>query len=301
MNCKQINIDSKKELQPYFDLVNYEGCEYCFSTLFMWQHAYKTSYFIEGDFAVIMAEDEGHSFSILPLCKKEDLERVIEFVMKHFEENNEKIYFKGITKDILDIMKEKHNDKFEYIEERDLFDYIYDADVLRELKGKKIRNKRNHINYFLSEYSERFYYKRLEKENFEECIELLKKWSVQKEETVGTDSSMDDELEGIKKLFDNYDALKDTLKVGGVYVDDTLEAFTIGEKLNPNMAVIHIEKANSNIRGLYPYINQQFLVNEFSDVEFVNREEDLGIEGLRKAKLSYYPIRFVEKYTIKEK
>lgn len=301
MNCKQINIDSKKELQPYFDLVNYEGCEYCFSTLFMWQHAYKTSYFIEGDFAVIMAEDEGHSFSILPLCKKEDLERVIEFVMKHFEENNEKIYFKGITKDILDIMKEKHNDKFEYIEERDLFDYIYDANVLRELKGKKIRNKRNHINYFLSEYSERFYYKRLEKENFEECIELLKKWSVQKEETVGTDSSMDDELEGIKKLFDNYDALKDTLKVGGVYVDDTLEAFTIGEKLNPNMAVIHIEKANSNIRGLYPYINQQFLVNEFSDVEFVNREEDLGIEGLRKAKLSYYPIRFVEKYTIKEK
>ncbi|MFI3209723.1 MAG: phosphatidylglycerol lysyltransferase domain-containing protein [Peptostreptococcaceae bacterium] len=301
MNCKQINIDSKKELQPYFDLVNYEGCEYCFSTLFMWQHAYKTSYFIEGDFAVIMAEDEGHSFSILPLCKKEDLERVIEFVMKHFEENNEKIYFKGITKDILDIMKEKHNDKFEYIEERDLFDYIYDADVLRELKGKKIRNKRNHINYFLSEYSERFYYKRLEKENFEECIELLKKWSVQKEETVGTDSSMDDELEGINKLFDNYDALKDTLKVGGVYVDDTLEAFTIGEKLNPNMAVIHIEKANSNIRGLYPYINQQFLVNEFSDVEFVNREEDLGIEGLRKAKLSYYPIRFVEKYTIKEK
>ncbi len=66
------------------------------------------------------------------------------------------------------------------------------------------------------------------------------------------------------------------------------------------MALIHIEKANPDIRGLYPFINQQFLVNEFSQVEFVNREEDLGIPGLRKAKLSYHPIRFVEKYTVKE-
>ncbi|EPZ55659.1 hypothetical protein H477_3018 [[Clostridium] sordellii ATCC 9714] len=66
------------------------------------------------------------------------------------------------------------------------------------------------------------------------------------------------------------------------------------------MAVIHIEKANPEIRGLYPYINQQFLVNEFPDVELVNREEDLGLEGLRKAKLSYHPCKFVEKYTVTE-
>ncbi len=84
-------------------------------------------------------------------------------------------------------------------------------------------------------------------------------------------------------------------------MDSKLEAFSIGENLNDNMAVIHIEKANPDIRGLYPYINQQFLVNEFSDIEFINREEDLGIEGLRKAKLSYHPSRFVEKYTVVEK
>ena len=74
----------------------------------------------------------------------------------------------------------------------------------------------------------------------------------------------------------------------------------MGEYINPNMALIHIEKANPVIRGLYPFINQQFLVHEFSDAEFVNREEDLGIEGLRKAKLSYHPVRFVEKYTVRE-
>lgn len=74
----------------------------------------------------------------------------------------------------------------------------------------------------------------------------------------------------------------------------------MGELLNNNMALIHIEKANPEIRGLYPYINQQFLVHEFPDVEFVNREEDMGIEGLRKAKLSYHPCKFVEKYTVRE-
>ena len=103
---------------------------------------------------------------------------------------------------------------------------------------------------------------------------------------------MDDESVGIKKIFNNYDYLKDRLKIAGIYVDGKLEAFTMGELINSNMALIHIEKANPNIRGLYPYINQQFILNEFENVEFVNR--------LRKAKLSYHPVKFVEKYTVRE-
>ena len=70
--------------------------------------------------------------------------------------------------------------------------------------------------------------------------------------------------------------------------------------LNEEMALVHIEKANQEIRGLYQFINQQFILNEFPDSKFVNREEDLGIAGLRKAKLSYHPLRFVEKYSVNE-
>lgn len=301
MNCKQINIDSKKELQPYFDLVDYEGCEYCFTTLYMWQHVYNTCYYIGEDFAIIMAQDEGDRFSILPLCAKEKLPEVIEFIISYFKEKNEKIYFRGITKDVYEFIKSNYDEKFDFIEERDLFDYIYDAESLRTLAGRKNQKKRNHINYFLHEYKDRFYYKRLDSSNFDECINLLNEWSDKKEENNDYDEGIDDELVGIKKIFDNYENLKDILKISGIYVDDKLEAFTIGELLNPNMALVHIEKANANIRGLYPYINQQFILNEFKDVEFVNREEDLGIEGLRKAKLSYHPIRFVEKYTVLEK
>ena len=104
----------------------------------------------------------------------------------------------------------------------------------------------------------------------------------------------------IKEVFENYEKLKDNVKIAGVYIDNKLEAFTIGEKINENIALIHIEKANQNIKGLYQYINQQFLLNEFPNVKYVNREEDLGLDGLREAKLSYHPCKFIEKYSIKE-
>lgn len=300
MIFKDIDMESRELLNPYFDLVDYEACEYCFNTLYMWQHLYKTGYYIGDGFAVIVAEYEGNTFSILPLAKKEDMPRVIKFVIDYFEKEQKKIYFRGITKEVVDYLKENYPGKFDYTEERDLFDYVYDGDSMRELKGRKNVKKRNHINYFLKEYEGRFEYRLLDENDFDACLKLVEEWTSNKEENGQVDEEMEEELIGIKKLFNSFPVIKDKLKIAGIFIDGKLEAFTMGEYLNPNMALIHIEKANPSIRGLYPYINQQFLVNEFSDVEFVNREEDLGIEGLRKAKLSYHPVKFVEKYTVRE-
>ena len=300
MIFRDIDMESRELLNPYFDLVDYEACEYCFNTLYMWQHLYKTGYYIGDGFAVIVAEYEGNTFSILPLAKKEDMPRVIKFVIDYFEKEQKKIYFRGITKEVVDYLKENYPDKFDYTEERDLFDYVYDGDSMRELKGRKNVKKRNHINYFLKEYEGRFEYRLLDENDFDACLKLVQEWTSNKEENGQVDEEMEEELIGIKKLFNSFPVIKDKLKIAGIFIDGKLEAFTMGEYLNHNMALIHIEKANPSIRGLYPYINQQFLVNEFSDVEFVNREEDLGIEGLRKAKLSYHPVKFVEKYTVRE-
>ncbi|WP_419726551.1 DUF2156 domain-containing protein [Terrisporobacter petrolearius] len=300
MIFKDINMESREMLNPYFDLVDYEACEYCFNTLYMWQHLYKTGYYIGDGFAVIVAEYEGNTFSILPLAKKEDMPRVIQFVVDYFEKEQKKIYFRGITQEVVDFLKENYPGKFNYIEERDLFDYVYDGESMRELKGRKNVKKRNHINYFKKEYEGRYEYRLLDEKDFDPCLELVQEWTSNKEENNAVDEEMEEELIGIKKLFESYSVLKDKLKIAGIFIDGKLEAFTMGEYINPNMALIHIEKANPVIRGLYPFINQQFLVREFSDAEFVNREEDLGIEGLRKAKLSYHPVRFVEKYTVRE-
>ena len=297
---KEITIEDREILNPYFDLVDYEACEYNFNTLYMWQHAYKTAYHIGDNFAVLVGEYEGEVFSILPLAKKEDLPKVIDFVLDYFKEIEEKLYFRGITEEVVDYLKEQYGDRFEYVAERDIFDYVYDGEILRTLKGRKNSKKRNHINYFLSEYEGRFEYRLLGKADFDDCRQLLDDWTVNKEENNNIEEGVDDERLGIEKLFAHYDQVCDRLKIAGIYIDGKLEAFTMGELLNDNMALIHIEKANPEIRGLYPYINQQFLVHEFPDVEFVNREEDMGIEGLRKAKLSYHPCKFVEKYTVRE-
>ena len=300
MIFKNIDMEAREILNPYFDLVDYEACEYCFNTLYMWQHLYKTGYYIGDGFAVIVAEYEGDTFSILPLAKPEDMPRVIKFVVDYFEKENKKIYFRGITKEVVEFLRENYEGKFQYTEERDLFDYIYDGESMRTLKGRKNVKKRNHINFFLKEYEGRYEYRLLDENDFDACLQLVEEWTSNKEENNEVSEEMEEELIGMKKLFANYDILKDRLKIAGIFIDGKLEAFTMGEYINPNMALIHIEKANPSIRGLYPFINQQFLVNEFSDAEFVNREEDLGIEGLRKAKLSYHPCRFVEKYTVRE-
>lgn len=294
-----IDIKAKDILQPYFELVDYEACEYCFATLYMWSHVYNTVYYVEKDFAIVSGEYEGNNFVVLPLASKDNMNKALEFIFKYFKDENKKVHLRAITKEIVDHMKEYYPGKFEYIEERDYFDYVYSGERLRTLSGRKNQKKRNHINSFLKEYENRFVYKALNKKDFNDCLILLNEWAMKKEDGE-YDEDFKNEFEAIKNLFDNYDRLKDKLKISGIYVDDKLESFSIGEMINDNMAVIHIEKANPEIRGLYPYINQQFLIHEFSDVEFINREEDLGIEGLRKAKLSYHPERFVEKYTVIE-
>ncbi|GAA0103215.1 phosphatidylglycerol lysyltransferase domain-containing protein [Paraclostridium bifermentans] len=294
---KDIEIDCKNILDKYFDLVDYEACEYCFTTLYMWKDLYNTKYYVEDDFAIVAGEYENKGFIILPLAKKENMNKAFDFIIKNFERENKQIHLKAINKEVVEYLQSVYGDRFEYIEERNNFDYIYDGESLRTLAGRKNQKKRNHLNSFVKEYGDRVEYKKLEEVDFDECINLLKEWSKDKEESIELDS----EFKAIKRIFKNYEKLKDTLNISGIYIDSKLEAFSIGEMLNDNMAVIHVEKANADIRGLYPYINQQFLLNEFSDVEFVNREEDLGIEGLRKAKLSYHPVKFAEKYTVIEK
>ena len=298
---KDIDINSKSELEPYFKLVDYEASEYCFSTIYTWRHLFNTKCYIENDFAIILLEYEKNVFSIIPLCTKDKLLYVIDFVLNYIKNEYKRIQLKGINQEIADIIKINYKEKFIYEKERDLFEYIYDAESLRTLSGRKNKKKRNHINSFLNLYKNRYEYKLLEKENFEECLELIDRWEQNKENIESSGhKELDEEILSIKEVFENYEKLKDNVKIAGVYIDNKLEAFTIGEKINENIALIHIEKANQNIKGLYQYINQQFLLNEFPNVKYVNREEDLGLDGLREAKLSYHPCKFIEKYSIKE-
>lgn len=169
------------------------------------------------------------------------------------------------------------------------WDYVYDRESLATLKGKKLHGKRNHINKFMAKYTD-YEYVVLDDSMIKDCIALYEDWSDQK------DDNLSDEKTSVMLALHHRKALG--LTGGCLLVKNELVAFTLGERLSKDMQLIHIEKAKTEIDGAYPMINQQYILHECQDVKYVNREEDMGLEGMRKAKRSYQPIKMVEKYLI---
>ena len=132
-------------------------------------------------------------------------------------------------------------------------------------------------------------------DNLQEVADMQERWCA--ERNCKQDPHLCDEYRAIREVLDNFWAL--SAFGAAIRADGTIQAYTIGEALNPSTAVIHFEKAMSSITGLYQFVNQAFCRNYLKRFEYVNREQDLGIPGLRKAKMSYHPDRMVEKYTVR--
>jgi uncharacterized protein len=176
---------------------------------------------------------------------------------------------------------------------RDHFDYVYRTDDLTNLAGGKYHAQRNHINSLARSY--RCRYEPLREEHLSACLYLCARWCQVKR--CECDLSLMGEWEAIGAALANYQALQ--LKGGVILVNDRVGAFSCGELLNETTAVIHLEKADPELRGLYALINQQFCRQAWAGVNYVNREQDLGEPGLRTAKMSYHPNHLVEKFRIR--
>ena len=174
--------------------------------------------------------------------------------------------------------------------DRDDWDYVYLTSDLAYLQGDKYHSKRNFVTRCLSNY--KCEYKKIDSPVVNDCLQLQTEWCDLRK--CGSVPGLEAENKAIKTIFDNYDQLG--VSGGAIYVDGRLEAFTLAEALNNDAAVIHFEKANPEIIGLYQLTNQWFCQNALRTYRYVNREQDLGIPGLRKAKLSYHPHHMVEKY-----
>lgn len=287
-----------EKLKGYFKLRKPVTCENVITDSYIWKNYYNTKYYINEYGLVWIYRIKNQVFSSVPLCTDEN-------VVASFYEMKE--YFNSVlgvklklclvdehTKNILNLPK----DKFLVEEERDYFDYLYNAKELMALSGKKYHKKKNHVNGFLKEYENRYRVKIADKSDVESIKEFLIKWH-NKRNIIDEYNRDDYELKGIFYVLEHCDMLK--YKMMLVYVDDVIEGFTLGTYLREEKtAYIHVEKANPDIRGLYAFINRAFLKNCFSEAEYVNREDDMGLEGLRKAKLSYNPIELIKKYTITE-
>src|SRR4030042_440748 len=176
--------------------------------------------------------------------------------------------------------------------DRSQCDYVYLVQDLIELKGRKYHRKRNHIKQFKEKYS--YQYVSLTPEWIPQCLQLENEWCDLRH--CEASPGLLNESSAIKEAFTHFEELG--VKGGAILINGKVEAFTLGDLLNVETVVIHIEKANPAYEGLYPTINQAFLEHEGSGYTYVNREQDLGDEGLRKAKESYFPHHLVNKYTI---
>ena len=175
----------------------------------------------------------------------------------------------------------------------DFDDYLYESSNLTRLSGRKLQAKRNHISQFERTYT--YTVRSLSKpEMREECYEMAStRWLENHGEV---DQSIINELRAIRRTFDNWDELGFVGML--VCVDNELTAFTVGEIIDERLAIVHFEKGDTSYHGVYSVINQLFVSEFLRDVKYVNRQEDAGIDGLRKAKLSYQPDLMVKKYRV---
>lgn len=298
LEFKKIEVNSIQEMLPFYAMRHNMTCDSVFLESYVWKDYYNVRYAIWENKALLwLMENEGRCFSAMPLCREEDLPGAFAAIEEYF---NEELGYPLVI-NLADEYAVKYlnlpEDKYLVEEQVDSRDYLYNGDAMRSLAGKKLHKKKNRVNAFKREYEGRYEYRRLYCSDSHDVWVFLDRWRQQKGEEV--EEHLDYEVKGIHDILKNCSEF--SIHMGGVYIDGQMEAFTIGS-YNPveNMAVIHIEKANPEINGLYQFINQQFLIEEFPEVEWVNREDDMGLEGLRKAKMTYYPADYARKYLVEQ-
>lgn len=296
------SFEEAAKLSEIYALRDNNTCDSTVLDTYIWKKFYNTEVYLEDEAAIILMHDEKGYFAAMPYCREEELPKYFSLLKQYFnEELKEPLRIDLADEMSLNILGLCDDPEFIIEEETDLKDYLYDAGELRTLAGKKFQKKRNLVNKFMKEYDGRWKYKTMccVDEYFLE--EFMKKWVKKRvEEGVDSEDTLLLEKDGVIDILRNCD--KVTFRVGGIFIDEMLEAFTIGSyNSREQMAVISIEKGNSEIPGIYQVINQQFLINAFEEAKVVNREDDMGIEGLRQAKESYNPIGYARKYRVCQK
>lgn len=287
---KELSLKEKPLLDEAFTRFPPVISEFTFTNLFTWRHAYQIKISSLQRFLCLLSDQEERSFFFPPIGEGDMIE-CCKSMLRFLEGKATVPKIARVPESkVAQIDWKTIGMKVEL--DRDQSDYIYLTKDLIQLEGRKYHRKRNHIKQFKEKYS--YQYILLTPEWVSECLRLETEWcDLRHCEVV---PGLANESVAIKEAFTHFEQLG--VKGGGILINGKLEAFTLGEPLNADTVVIHIEKANPAYEGLYTLINQIFLENEWSGFTYVNREQDLGEEGLRKAKESYFPHHMIHKYTI---
>lgn len=294
---KKTELEDKEIITQYFSRYPSRSCDRTFVNVFLWSRQYPVKWAIIEHALVFKSEDDTDVSFAFPAGEDEDIRKAMKVMKAYSEAKGYPFRMYHVTPDNFEKLEAWYPGMYEIEYARDYADYVYEAEKLATLSGKKLHAKRNHINKFKSMYEGRWSYETLTKDNVEECFQMALKWRNENgcEEDAEKNAEMCVTLNSLR-LFEELE-----LKGGILKLDGEIIAFTIGEPVCEDTFVVHIEKAFADIQGAYPMINQQFVEHECMDYNYINREEDTGAEGLRKAKLSYRPVFLVEKGIVTEK
>ena len=301
----RITLEDRAMLESFLKGFDYKTSGISYTSLFMWRDVNDFSWAQIGDYLCVTGSDNldpflDNPFMLPPLTRTgsyepESLRRTILEARDRFEAKGKHFNMMLVPFHMLEILSEAIPHGLIFEADRPNFDYVYNTKDLIELKGRAYHSKKNHLNYFLQNYE--YEYGRMTPDMADDAMEFIRKFNERK--------ALEDPLErrlleleelAMRDVFLNLDTvgyLSGAIRIGG-----RIEAFCIGGQIGTKTVVVHVEKANTEYRGLYQAINNEFCKAMASNVKRINREEDMGLPGLRKAKLSYNPAKFIEKYTV---
>lgn len=313
MELKKPDYNDITILKQYLNTNSVRDCAFCLGNAILWADFYHVKYSIVDNMLIYLTEEEGIPSSFtFPIGEKYNFDADIENefyltearkafdkICAYFKEYKKPVTIHCATPKLFEVIDAWYPNDFQYIPDRDSFDYIYNVEKLTTLTGKKLHGKRNHINNFLKTYPD-YVYEDITQENIPDCLTVATNWMKRHSEF----------FPELKTAYEyEYHIIEDSLShmyelnmIGGlIKIKECPVAFTLGEPLSKDTFDVHFEKADETIQGAYPIINRDFVANSLQSYTYVNREEDLGLPGLRKAKLSYAPDILYEKGIITEK
>lgn len=294
LKMKRPELEDRELLERYLSYADTRSCEMTFGNIYLWSRFYNTGFAIVED-NLIFGEVDGvysYTYPVGPGDKR----KTLDVLMEHCRENGKIFQLHNITKEDFAKLEELYPGRFAIKFDRDYADYVYETEKLATLSGRKYHSKKNHVNRFMTLYQD-WSYEPITKENVEECFQMGLAW--RRENGCDADDEKHAEICVALNALRLFEELH--FKGGALRVNGKIVAYTVGEPGNKkDTLIVHIEKALAEVQGAYTVINQQFALHEGAAYTYLNREEDLGEEGLRQAKMSYKPAFLIEKGVVRE-
>lgn len=290
-------------LKEYFDGFDYRGAGYTLTANYIWRNTHCLCWEIIGDYLCLagadcMITDQPNAIISMPMTRNglyepEALRKTVLEAKERFEARKIPFSIELIPEHMVKYLEEAFPGQMTFVHDRDSDEYVYLKDKLIALSGRALHKKKNHMNFFLKNYT--YQVKRISKDMADEIMDFVVKAKMSKGYEADEMESLHMEEEAIQEILQFVD--RKEIYSAAVYIEGNLEAFAIGEILNENTAVEHFEKANEEYRGLYQVICSEFCKMLPEQIVYVNREEDMGLENLRKAKEALKPNHMEKKYS----